>query len=93
MPILYGFILSTRNALRYRRATWCVSRLRSADFINRVWVTDGIRPGIIACSHHLGRWRLEAGQGTDRWASALVELAKVDDGIWRMQQLQGIQPV
>ncbi|MGZ3630512.1 MAG: molybdopterin dinucleotide binding domain-containing protein, partial [Ktedonobacteraceae bacterium] len=61
-------------------------------FVNRVWVTEGIRPGIVACSHHLGRWRLETGQGTDRWASALVELAKVNDGIWRMRQLEGIQP-
>src|SRR5438876_117639 len=61
-------------------------------FVNRVWVTDGIRPGIVACSHHLGRWRLETGKGTDRWASALVELAKVNDGIWRMRQLEGIQP-
>src|SRR5439155_9721323 len=28
-------------------------------FVNRVWVTEGIRPGVIACSHHLGRWRLK----------------------------------
>src|SRR5579875_1958240 len=26
-------------------------------FIDKVWVTEGIRPGVIACSHHLGRWR------------------------------------
>ncbi len=61
-------------------------------FVNRAWVTDGIRPGIVACSHHLGRWRLETSHGTDRWASALVELAKNNDGIWRMRQLQGTQP-
>jgi anaerobic selenocysteine-containing dehydrogenase len=61
-------------------------------FVNRVWVTDGIRPGIVACSHHLGRWRLETGQGTDRWASALVSLGREHDGIWRMRQLEGIKP-
>ena len=26
-------------------------------YVNRAWVTEGIRPGIVACSHHLGRWR------------------------------------
>src|SRR5258705_4731179 len=27
------------------------------------WVTEGIRPGIVACSHHMGRWKLtEEGQ-------------------------------
>ena len=28
-------------------------------FVDRVWVTEAIRPGVIACSHHLGRWRLQ----------------------------------
>jgi anaerobic selenocysteine-containing dehydrogenase len=35
-------------------------------YVSRAWVTDGIRPGIVACSHHLGRWRLDTSQGTDR---------------------------
>ena len=25
-------------------------------FVDRVWLTEGIRPGVVACSHHLGRW-------------------------------------
>ena len=29
-------------------------------FVDRVWVTESIRPGVVACSHHLGRWRLAA---------------------------------
>jgi hypothetical protein len=41
-------------------------------FVNKVWVTEGMRPGVVACSHHLGRWRLFEDVGTDRWASALV---------------------
>ena len=27
-------------------------------FVARVWVTEGIRPGVVALSHHMGRWRL-----------------------------------
>ncbi|MDQ2716964.1 MAG: molybdopterin-dependent oxidoreductase [Chloroflexota bacterium] len=61
-------------------------------YVNRAWVTDGIRPGIVACSHHLGRWRLETGQGTDRWASALVELGRTQEGEWRMRHLEGVRP-
>jgi anaerobic selenocysteine-containing dehydrogenase len=61
-------------------------------YVNRAWVTEGIRPGVVACSHHLGRWRLNTEQGTDRWASALVELKRVSDGTWHMHQLQGIVP-
>ena len=33
----------------------------------KAWVTEGIRPGVVACSHHMGRWKLGApvsrGQG------------------------------
>src|SRR3989440_4855485 len=31
----------------------------------RVWVTEAIRPGVVACSHHLGRWRLDKEIGGD----------------------------
>ncbi len=61
-------------------------------FVNRAWLTEGIRSGIVACSHHLGRWRLDTNQGADRWTSALVELGRQQDGTWRMRQLQGVRP-
>ena len=31
--------------------------------VDKVWVTEGIRPGVVACSHHLGRWRLDEQSG------------------------------
>ncbi|HLH62418.1 MAG TPA: molybdopterin-dependent oxidoreductase [Ktedonobacteraceae bacterium] len=61
-------------------------------FVNRAWVAESIHPGIVACSHHLGRWRLHTDQGTDRWASAQVELKREADETWHMRQLQGIMP-
>lgn len=61
-------------------------------YVNRAWVTEGIRPGVVACSHHMGRWRLATGTGADRWASAKVDLGRGKDGIWRMQQLEGVRP-
>lgn len=61
-------------------------------YVNRVWVTEGIRPGIVACSHHLGRWRLDNSQGVDRWSSALVSLGRDEQGRWHMRNLEGIKP-
>ena len=43
-------------------------------FVDSVWVTEGIKPGIIAISHHLGRFRFKEDEGVNRGASNLVEL-------------------
>jgi anaerobic selenocysteine-containing dehydrogenase len=32
---------------------------RIGHFVVKAWVTEGIRPGVVACSHHMGRWKLE----------------------------------
>ncbi len=61
-------------------------------FIVRAWVTQGIRPGVVACSHHMGRWRVEASEGTDRWCSALVKIDEEPGGIWHLRQLRGVEP-
>jgi anaerobic selenocysteine-containing dehydrogenase len=47
-------------------------------FIDSVWVTEGIKPGVIAISHHLGRWRLQEDSGVSKGSSNLVDLK--DDG-------------
>ncbi len=60
-------------------------------FVDRVWVTEAIRPGVIACSHHLGRWRLHEDHGSDRWNSSVVRMVK-DGTKWRMHQVHGPQP-
>ena len=61
-------------------------------FVIRVWVTEGIRPGIVACSHHLGRWRLSKENGGERWSTAHVDLKSVGEGQWFMRQLEGVGP-
>ncbi len=43
-------------------------------FVDRAWVTEGIRPGIVAISHHLGRWRLSETEGVNRFGSSLARL-------------------
>jgi anaerobic selenocysteine-containing dehydrogenase len=61
-------------------------------FIDRVWLTEAIRPGVVACSHHLGRWRLKEDGGGERWSSALVKLEQTAPGQWKMRQIHGIRP-
>ncbi len=60
-------------------------------FVMRIWRTEGIRPGVVAVSHHLGRWRLDENMGNERWSSALVELGRHDGG-WLLRQKAGIEP-
>jgi len=43
-------------------------------FIDKAWVTEGIKPGIIAMSHHLGRWRLHETKGGGAGMFALAQL-------------------
>ncbi|HET7517344.1 MAG TPA: molybdopterin dinucleotide binding domain-containing protein, partial [Actinomycetes bacterium] len=58
-------------------------------FVVKAWVTEGIRPGVVACSHHMGRWKLdEQGPGQ---MMATVELARGDGG-WAMSRRRGVGP-
>ena len=51
-------------------------RTRIGSFVTRAWVTEGIRPGVLGMSHHLGRWRLNEEIGGARNATALVSIAR-----------------
>ena len=45
----------------------------TGHFVVKAWVTEGIRPGVVACSHHMGRWKLDQGPGA-RGGMATVRL-------------------
>lgn len=61
-------------------------------FVTRAWVTESIAPNVVACSHHMGRWRLEEGKGTDRWFSSLVDLHDKGEGQFLLRQKKGVSP-
>lgn len=61
-------------------------------FVTKTWVTEGIAPNIVACSHHMGRWRLAEEQGTDRWCSGLVDITQKAPGQYLMRQQKGVEP-
>ena len=83
-----------RDADRFHLNTGDLVKVSTAIgyFVDRVWVTEGIRPGVIACSHHLGRWRLQEDSGGERWSTALVDIEQIQPGQWKMRQVHGIRP-
>ena len=35
---------------------------------------------------------MKQNEGTDRWASALVDIAEMGEGRWRLRQVEGVRP-
>ncbi|MDX1413506.1 MAG: molybdopterin-dependent oxidoreductase [Candidatus Promineifilaceae bacterium] len=49
-------------------------------FVDKAWVTEGIKPGVIAMSHHLGRWRLQDKIGVNPGMSNVATLEEDGQG-------------
>ena len=60
-------------------------------FVDKVWVTESMKPGVVACSHHLGRWRRPQDKIGNRWATNTVSIQQ-EDGKWKMSTIEGIRP-
>ena len=54
-------------------------------FVDKAWVTEGIKPGVVACSHHLGRWRLTESENIGKGMANLVELKEDEKGHHRLK--------
>ncbi len=67
-------------------------------FVVKAWVTEGIKPGVVACSHHMGRWKLQEhaaeGQGQLMATVALDRPAGSDSGEdgWSIRRRRGARP-
>ncbi|HSE31517.1 MAG TPA: molybdopterin-dependent oxidoreductase [Pyrinomonadaceae bacterium] len=59
-------------------------------FVVPAWVTEGIKPGIVACSHHMGRWKLRDDDG-QRQLMATVKLDHNGTN-WALKREKGITP-
>jgi anaerobic selenocysteine-containing dehydrogenase len=86
--------ISTADATRTGIATGDLVKVRTriGYFVTRAWVTEGIRPGVLGMSHHLGRWRLHENEGGARAASSLVRIAREANGRYVMKQVHGAGP-
>jgi len=56
-------------------------------FVARIWATQAIRPGVIALSHHMGRWRLHDNDGS-RWVTGKVDISQPRDHVWRLRYVE-----
>ena len=84
--------LHTSDAQRLGVQTGDMVRVttRIGYFVLRAWVTEGIRPGVVACSHHMGRWRLNGNNG-QRQSMATVALHHERER-WSMNRMAGVAP-
>ncbi len=57
---------------------------RIGYFVPRVWITEGIHPGVVACSHHAGRWRMFTDVGSQQ-STTLVDIER-GDGTFLIRQ-------
>ena len=57
---------------------------RIGHFVIGAWRTEGIRPGVVAASHHMGRWRLDANSGGS-WSGGDADITN-DAGVWRLRR-------
>jgi anaerobic selenocysteine-containing dehydrogenase len=86
--------IATPDAEKLGIAAGDLVKVRTAigHFVTRAWITEGIRPGVVGMSHHLGRWRLDENTGGSRVATSLVRIAATGDGKYEMRQIHGAQP-
>ena len=60
-------------------------------FVDKVWVTEGIKPGVVGCSHHIGRWRRKQDRG-NRFLTNTVAIEDQGNGKMRMKTVSGVEP-
>jgi Anaerobic dehydrogenases, typically selenocysteine-containing len=86
--------ISTEDAKRWNIKTGDLVRVNTdiGYFVNRAWVTEGMKPGVVACSHHIGRWRRAQDPSANRWATNQVEIVETEKGKWKMTVTDGIRP-
>ena len=78
---------------------------RIGHFVISAWQTEGIRPGIVAASHHMGRWRLEEDKARN-WGAGKADITgpkgapgkgtgagggSGERGVWKLKRTDGIR--
>ncbi len=86
--------MHTSDAARLKLVTGDLVRINTeiGYFVDKVWVTEAIKPGIIACSHHLGRWRRPQDKIGNRWATNTVKIEGKENGVYNMSTIAGVRP-
>ncbi len=86
--------LHPRDAARLDVRTGDLVRVSTeiGHFVAKAWVTEGIRPGVVACSHHMGRWKpAQETHTVGGQTSATVDLARQGTS-WSLSRISGVTP-
>lgn len=91
--------IHTNDAERLELETGDLVRVETeiGYFVNEVWVTESIKPGLVAMSHHMGQWKVardddgEIEEGGDGFGKVTVDLNN-DESMWGIRQVDGISP-
>ncbi|MDQ1348479.1 MAG: hypothetical protein QG573_1853, partial [Acidobacteriota bacterium] len=88
--------LHPSDALRRGIATGDLVRIETeiGHFVVKAWVTEGIRPGVVACSHHMGRWKLGNGPGQNQGQRQMMATVALDrsGSRWGLRRERGVEP-
>jgi anaerobic selenocysteine-containing dehydrogenase len=84
--------LHTSDAERIKVKTGDLVRVETeiGHFVVKAWVTEGIKPGVVACSHHMGRWKLREGEGQPQMMSTAKLNHKRSN--WSLKISKGVEP-
>ena len=87
-------LMSSKDASRLQVETGELVKVHTEIgwFVISLWVTEGLKPGVVACSHHLGRWRRERDEPIERWASSVVSVEEPAPGKWLLRVKEPTQP-
>ncbi len=89
----HPLLMCPQDAKRIGLTTGSLARVETEIgwFVIKALVTEGIRPGVVAASHHMGRWRLNESKGMERWSSALVDMIESGDAV-DFHRVHGVRP-
>ena len=66
---------------------------QAGHFVVKAWVTEGIKPGVVACSHHMGRWKLREGDGGEGQRQLMATVSLDHQGSrWSLARKRGAGP-
>ena len=83
--------IHTRDADRIGVHTGDLVRIETeiGHFVVKAWVTEGIRPGVVACSHHMGRWKLDDTGQRQAMATVALDRSEAD---WSLTRKRDVTP-
>jgi anaerobic selenocysteine-containing dehydrogenase len=61
-------------------------------FVAKAWITQGIRPGVVACSHHMGRWKLSGHTAVSPGGMMATVALQHGEAGWEMHPTAHVRP-